>query len=430
MSRRIRFSFHKAEKYWIKTLYTSMMRVLHPLNIAMNVKSTVYPKAYLKKGKEKVLESLHPWIFSGAFSGFPACKPGDIVEVVDHGGRFCAWAYLNPTCSIAARILSFHSEEKMEALLSTRLATAWAMRKQVLGASTDAFRWVQAEGDGLPGLVIDVYGDVFVLQISTQGMERLRDPLLHILETQYHPRGIFEKSSSASRKLEGLSERIEWVKKPESLDVLIHENGIRYQVDIERGQKTGFFLDQRDMRQLVHQLSRGLDVINCYAYSGGFSLQALAGGANRVMSVDSSKEACELLEANIALNGPFVGSHETQCHDSMEVLQSHRGSFDLVILDPPAFVKREKDKHQGRKKYLALNRTGIKAIKEGGGYLLTASCSYFMDESVFLHMLMEACKLEGKTARILSTQRTALDHPSSLYHREGAYLKSLLLYVS
>lgn len=385
-------------------------------------------KAVLKKGKEKVLDGMHPWIFSGAFEGVPVCEPGEIVDVVDHKGTFCAVAYLNPVCSIAARILSFQPEADIEALLERRLSTAWRLRKQTLQGTTDGLRWIQAEGDGLPGLIIDVYGDVAVMQISTYGMERFREFLLHRFKTVCKFRGVFEKSNSASRKLEGLPEVIRWWKEPAEKQLQIQENGIRYCVDVERGQKTGFFLDQRDMRALIRQISNGLDVLNCYAYSGGFSLQALAGGARTVDSVDSSAEACELIEKNLACNDVAASRHHTFCQDAFEVLQAKPAAYDLVILDPPAFVKREKDKAQGRKKYLALNRSGLRAIKSSG-YLLTASCSYFMDESSFLHMALEACKLEGRTARILSTHRMALDHPSSLFHREGSYLKSLLLYV-
>jgi 23S rRNA (cytosine1962-C5)-methyltransferase len=182
------------------------------------------------------------------------------------------------------------------------------------------------------------------------------------------------------------------------------------------------------MRSLVQQISKGLDVLNCYAYSGGFSLQALAGGAHSVDSVDSSSDACQLMEKNLSINSVDREKHRIFCQDAFTLLQEKPAAYDLVILDPPAFVKREKDKTQGRKKYLALNRLGLRSLKSSG-FLLTASCSYFMDESSFLHIVLEACKLEGRTARILSNHRMALDHPSSIFHREGAYLKSLLLYV-
>lgn len=385
-------------------------------------------KAVLKKGKEKILDAMHPWIFSGAFAGFPACEPGEVVDVVDYTGRFCAVAYLNPACSIAARILSFQPQADIEGWFEQMLQSAWRLRKQTVQGRTDGFRWIQAEGDGLPGLIIDVYGDIAVMQISTCGMERFRDFLLHRFETVCGFRGVYEKSNSASRKLEGLPEVVRWWKEPADKALQIQENGIHYCVDIERGQKTGFFLDQREMRTLVQQISKDLDVLNCYAYSGGFSLQALAGGARSVDSVDSSSDACQLMEKNLSLNAVDREKHRVFCQDAFTVLQEKPAAYDLVILDPPAFVKREKDKAQGRKKYLALNRLGLRAVKSSG-YLLTASCSYFMDESTFVHMALEACKLEGRPARILSHHRMALDHPASLFHREGSYLKSLLLYV-
>lgn len=379
----------------------------------------------LKPGKEKPLLNRHHWIFSGAVANLPSFDPGAILPVESSQGTLLGHAYFNKASSIVGRMIAFGEEEPLQAMMR-RILNAILFRKSLFGAETTAYRLINGEGDSLPGLIVDVYNDVLVLQISTLGMEKLKPHVLKILQEELHPKAILEKSLLPSRKEEGLApfQGMLFGKIPEPLIVL--ENGLKFQVDPEKGQKTGFFLDQRQMRSYVRSISKGKRVLNVFAYTGGFSVYAFAGGAISVDSVDISKEAMELAEKNCFLNG-FKGNFFAE--DAFEFLRKSPLDYDLVILDPPAFAKKAKDVVQACRGYKDINRVALQKMPPGST-LITCSCSHFIDEKLFSQVLFQAAAEAKREVRIIGKHQLAPDHPVNLFHPEGSYLKSLVLYLS
>ena len=289
-----------------------------------------------------------------------------------------------------------------------------------------AYRLINAEGDGIPGLVADIYGKVVVLQATTCGIEKLKESIVEILIKLLAPSSIYEKSQGKAREQEGLesSEKLLYGKKID--EVQIEENGIKFLVRPEAGQKTGFFLDQREMRALVMRHAQGRRVLNCFSYTGGFSLAALKGGAQSATSIDICADALALAERNCALND---FSHTVVKQDVFDYLKESTLPFDLVILDPPAFAKKRSDVMNACRGYKEINRLAIQKMPPGS-LLLTSSCSHYIDETLFQNLLFQAAHEAGRTVKILSRHHNAFDHPLSLYHPEGHYLKSLLLYIN
>lgn len=388
-------------------------------------------KVFLKKDKERFIkQNRHPWIFSGAIESFPrGLASGDVASLYSHAGEFLAIAYFNTENSLSGRILSFE-KRPLENIITENIKRAFAFRKGLFTLSeTNCFRCVNAEEDNLPGLIVDLYDDVVVVQINTLGMDKLRSLVVNALIKELSPRSIYEKSNSSSRLQEGLEKKEGLLYGEEVFDVTIKENGVLFAVSITDGQKTGFFLDQREMRKKIGELSKGKSVLNCFSYSAGFSLFALQGGAKKVTSVDTCPKAVELALKNTELNGFSTQNHHIVKKDVFDFIEKEDlSSYDLIILDPPAFAKKRQDVEPASRGYKQLNQSVFERCKENT-LLLTCSCSYFIDDSLFKQILFQAASTAKRDVKIIQNHIHALDHPISLYHPEGDYLKSFLLWI-
>jgi 23S rRNA (cytosine1962-C5)-methyltransferase len=370
----------------------------------------------------------HPWIFSGAIQQIDAAVDGDLVLICSSKGAVLGCGYVNSKCSLALRVLSLGKEDP-RTTLQRNITRAVEVRTDLVSADTNAYRLINAEGDGVPGLVVDRYHDVLVIQVGTLGIDRQKDWILDLLEGLLRPRGIYERSSSGSRAIEGLAPAEGLLRGEVPPVITVQESGLSFRVDVQRGQKTGFFLDQREMRKLVRTISNGKSVLNCFCYSGGFSVYAAAGGARQVESVDVSAPAVRLAEENLRLNGFDVSAHRFVVADVFDILrQEQHTQYELVILDPPAFAKKSNQVAQARRGYVEINRQGMKRVAPGG-VLLTCSCSHFIAPDMFRELVAQAAAEAGREAAILSEHLLAVDHPVALCHPEGAYLKSLTLRV-
>lgn len=377
-------------------------------------------RVILKKGRDKALLRGHPWIFSGALASLPKVAPGSILPIYSAEGEFLAQGYFNPGNSLVGRILTF-TEGDIQIELKRKLAEAIALRKQFFGPTTNAYRLINAEGDGISGLIVDYYNGYLVIQVHTQGIENLKSYFIEQLIDLLQPKGIYEKSLSGSRQEDGLEpfEGLCYGEIPETIEIL--ENGLKFAVSIPHGQKTGFFLDQRSMRAQIGQLAKGRKVLNCFAYSGGFSIYALHGGAQSVTSVDSCPYACALAQKN--------GPHTVIQSDVFTFLERDDFDYDLVILDPPAFAKKRGNIEHALKGYQKLNEKVLRKLPPRS-LLLTCSCSYFIDETLFQLSIFTASRKAERNVRIIGKHVQAPDHPISITHPEGSYLKSLLLFVT
>ena len=372
----------------------------------------------LKPGKEKSVLRRHPWIFSGAIASLSSFEDGDILPVYSHDKQLLAHAYFHTKNSIAGRILSFGKEDPLEAV-QRNIKEALALRKNLPSGK----RLINAEGDALPGLIVDEYPGVLVMQITTCGMEKLKPLILKTLIKELSPLSIYEKSHSGARRQEGLSDAKGVLYGDLIPEVTLYENEIPYIVSIPDGQKTGFFLDQKEMRKKISEISLGKKVLNCFAYSGGFSIAALKGGALHVDSVDISLDACELSRRNT----PDLSKHTIIQKDVFDFLKTSPLDYDIVILDPPAFAKKRSDIDAACAGYKEINRTVFQKIKSGS-LLLTSSCSSYITPDLFQNLIFQAALEAGRFVRIVGRHIQAYDHPISLNHPEGDYLKSLLLY--
>lgn len=384
-------------------------------------------KVVLKPGREKSLLQFHPWIFSGAVLSLPEFADGDILAVTTHAGRHLGYGYFNKASQIIGRMIHFGATDPIDAVKAS-IRRAIALRKAVIDPKTTARRLINAEGDFLPGLIVDQYDHVLVVQISTLGMDRLKEHIVTELKNECNPSWIVECSNSASRKQEGLQPVKQTLFGTACDEVEVCEGNLRFQVAPLAGQKTGFFLDLSQMRFLVQHYSKGKKVLNCCSYTGAFSCHALLGEATRVVSVDVSKEAIEKTDRHIALNKLNKSAHEGYVDDVFEYIARETLDYDLVILDPPAFAKQKKDVPNAIKAYRRLNEKVLSKMAPGS-LLLTCSCSYHVDEPLFKKLLFQAACGAGRQVQILQTNRLAFDHPISLYHPEGSYLKSFFLHV-
>lgn len=373
----------------------------------------------LKKGKESILRSKNHWIFSGAIESYPKnYSDGDVTPILSHDGKLLGYGYFNRKSSLAGRVVSFG--EKLESIWQKALK----LREQFFNERTTAFRLINGEGDAIPGLIVDRYGDYFVVQFGTLGMEKMKAWVIEQL-LLLNPKGIYEKSTAPSRKEEGLEkqEGLLWGEMPDVVEVL--EEGLRFEVDIRKGQKTGFFLDQREMRNWVRANAKARRVLNCFSYSGGFSVHAMAGSAREVTSVDISEEAVALCDRNLGLNG-FEGN--SIAADVFEYLRKSELNYDLVILDPPAFAKKKGEVDGACRGYKEINRVAMQKMPKGS-ILLTCSCSYHVDEELFQKVLFQAASDAGKDVRIIGKHRLSVDHPINIFHPQADYLKSFILYI-
>jgi 23S rRNA (cytosine1962-C5)-methyltransferase len=387
----------------------------------------------LKAGREKSLLRRHPWIFSGAVArvdGEP--DMGGTVAVRTSGGAFLAWGAYNPRSQIVARVWSWSEQETPgPALLRALLARAIAMRRDQL-ADAQAVRLVHGESDGMPGLVVDRYGSVLVLQVSSAGAARWRDAIADGLVALTGVRDVFERSDADVLALEGLALQVGVLRGAAPHDPLIvEEHGLKLAVSVQRGHKTGFYLDQRDNRQLLRALSAGREVLDCFCYTGGFTLNALAGGARRVTAVDSSAEALAAARHNLQRNGLDAGRVECVEADVFQWLRRLRNEgrrYDLIVLDPPKFAPTAALAERAARGYKDINLLALKLLAPGG-LLATFSCSGGVPRELFQKILAGAAADAGIDAQILRWLSAAPDHPVALNFPEGEYLKGLLCRV-
>jgi 23S rRNA (cytosine1962-C5)-methyltransferase len=393
------------------------------------------PTLTLKRGKEQSLLRFHPWIFSGAIDkGTEGINDGDIVKVCDNKNNFLAYAHYQPG-SIAARIFSFIDVIPDEKFWREKIAKAWQFRKNMgfhKQGSTNVFRFINGEGDYFPSLIADYYNGTIVMQIHSTGMYRMREMLVTLFKEVLAEElmFVFDKSANTLPVRANLPKENLFVygQKPYQTQILVNENDLKFKVDISEGQKTGFFIDQRDNRELLIQHAKGREVLNLFGYTGGFSVYALAGGAKLVYTVDGSKPAIEGAIENVKLNFPDARNHEALDADAFEFLKTAGNKFDLMILDPPAFAKHNEALHNALKGYQRLNAMAFEAIRPGG-IIFTFSCSQVVSRIHFRQAVFGAAVQANRKVRILSQLAQPADHPIDIAHPEGEYLKGLVLYV-
>ena len=398
-------------------------------------------KVILKRGREEALVRGHPWVFSKAIARVEgAIDAGGIVDLFAHSGAFIGRGYYNPNSQIAVRLLTHKPAIIDKAFFQDRIEQAIALRKPILTEETNAGRLIHAEGDLLPGLIVDKYGDYLVLQINTAGMEQFRDWIISTLTDLLSPTMIYDRSDAGMRAQEGLPDSTGPIAGAEggggllaTSDALpdcieIRENGIKFLVNVKEGQKTGFYLDQRDNRAVIRGLAAGKKVLNCFAYSGGFSIAASLGKAAAVTSVEASAEALELFKENLALNDIPIDSHQLVRGDVFQFLRADDGVYDLIILDPPAFAKRKGMVQGAIRGYKDINLHAMQRAKKGA-MILTCSCSQHIDAGHFQTIVAYAAADARREIQIMGHWGAPIDHPHALYHPEGEYLKAFLLRV-
>jgi 23S rRNA (cytosine1962-C5)-methyltransferase len=393
----------------------------------------VGPQLKLKPGRERSLLRRHPWIFSGAVdrtSGSP--QSGDTVQVLDADGSFLAWAAYSPASQIRVRVWSFdEAEVPGPELFDRRVEVALARRRAEIAPETsNAVRLVHGESDRLPGLIADRYGDALVVQLLSAGCEKWRDTLIGTLRERSGCARVYERSDTDARELEGLPASSGLVLGAAADGPLeIVEHGIQYEVDIASGQKTGFFLDQRDNRLRVRQLAAGRDVLDCFCYTGGFALCALAGGARSVLAIDSSAPALAQARRNLGLNRIAAGGAEwleADVFQALRTLQREGRTFDLIVLDPPKFAPTAKDAARAARGYKDINLNALRLLRPGG-LLATFSCSGGVSPELFQKIVAGAAADAGASLLLRERFRSAPDHPVQVEFPEGEYLKGLLL---
>ena len=400
-------------------------------------------KIYLKKGKDEAVRRFHPWIFSGAIAkmsvnGKDAQIPdGDLVEVLDYRQQPLAVGYYNDG-SIAVRILSFNPSETIDAIFwQKRLQNAFDYRKRLDltdSSLTNAYRLVHAEGDGLPGLIVDVYHQTAVVQCHSIGIHRQMDAISNALQRVYKEKllAIYDKSSETLPPQYVAQKELKngYVFGEMDTPTTVLENGHAFAVDWITGQKTGFFLDQRDNRALITRYSKDKTVLNAFCYSGGFSVYALKAGAKSVHSVDISPKAIVLTDENARLNANTInqGAHQSTAADVLPFLKDNEAIYDVMVVDPPAFAKSMSKRHNAVQAYKRLNAMALRQITEGG-ILFTFSCSQVVDRQLFYDTIVAAAIEAGRKVRVMHHLTQPADHPVSVFHPEGSYLKGLVLYV-
>ena len=391
-----------------------------------------YKTVVLKRGKEESLKRFHPWVFSGAIHHMEnGVEEGEIVRVVTENGDFIAVGHYQ-IGSIAVRVLSFHDvtidadfwESRLKSALDVRLAIGVADNP-----NNNTYRLVHGEGDNLPGLIIDCYGETAVMQAHSVGMHVSRQEICQALTKVMGERiqHVYYKSETTLPYKAELGQENGFIYGGSDDNTAI-ENGLRFHVDWLRGQKTGFFVDQRENRMLLEKYAKGRSVLNMFCYTGGFSVYALRGGAQLVHSVDSSAKAIDLTDRNVEMNYPNDERHKTFCDDAFKFLDANENKYDLIILDPPAFAKHRAALHNALKGYTRLNVKGFESIKPGG-ILFTFSCSQVVTKEHFRNAVFTAAAIAGRKVRILHQLHQPADHPINIYHPEGEYLKGLVLYV-
>jgi 23S rRNA (cytosine1962-C5)-methyltransferase len=387
----------------------------------------------LKKGRDISLQRFHPWVFSGGIQKTEGdVADGNWVSVVNASGKVVAHGHYQ-NGSIAVRVLSFGSDAPTENIYKEKIDAALDLRQRtgLISDQTNAYRLIHGEGDGLPGLIVDYYEGVAVVQAHSFGMDNDRSKIAEALQAVYKNNitAVYYKSKTTLPGKARDAQQDGYLSGMSGVPHVVLEHGNKFYVDWEEGQKTGFFLDQRENRKLLGEFSAGKKVLNTFCYTGGFSVYALKAGAEFVHSVDASEKAIDLTRKNLELNGfdPILNS----CHamDTFEFLKDKKDVYDLIILDPPAFAKHRDARHQAMKGYQRLNSEAMKAIKKGG-IIFTFSCSQVVDRQLFYDTVSSAAILAGREVKVLHQLTQPPDHPVSMFHPEGEYLKGLVLYVS
>ena len=384
----------------------------------------------LKKGREVPVLRGHPWIFSGAIDQTEGnADAAGIADVFDCERNWIARGLFGPKSQIRIRILTWQKEEIDGDFFSRRISRALSIRESILSGVTNAYRVLNGEGDFLPGLIVDRYSEFLVCQIFTAGMDGFKPLIVDALSKLLAAKGIFEKSEGRVRDEEGIEPSVGVLAgEPPPELIAIEENGFKFGVDVRRGQKTGFFLDQRDSRAMLSTIARDKTILNCFSYSGAFSIYALGGGAKEVVSLDSSRPALELAERNLILNGFPIDGSELLKGDAFTYLKEGDSAFDIIVLDPPSLARKRSDIDAATGGYKFLNLHALRQVNPGG-FLLTFSCSQHLSIDLFQKVVFGAAVDARRRVTILKRLGQPIDHPVSLHHPEGEYLKGLVLRV-
>jgi 23S rRNA (cytosine1962-C5)-methyltransferase len=391
---------------------------------------TEYPQITLRPGREKSVLNRHPWIFSGGVSHEPSdLEHGQVVEVVDSRGNLLGRGTYNSASQIRVRLFTFADEDLDLAWFVKKIRGAEAWRRDHLPDQTNAYRLLFGEADGVPGVVVDRYGDGLVVTLATAGADFLHDTIRDALVEAAAPQWIMERSTGGYRKEEDVPPRVAemYGQVPEE-PVEIIENGLKFLVDVRAGQKTGFFLDQREARQTLRGMTDGRTVLNAFGYTGGFGVYALAGGAKRAVTVDLNQEALELAAQNHQLNGQDVTSEDLVCQDVFDFLREDETTFDAIVLDPPAFAKSKAALNRATRGYKDINLLAIRRMAPGG-LLFTFSCSGHMNLDLHRKVLYGAALDARRDVQILRVMGHGIDHPINVYHPEGEYLTGFVCRV-
>ncbi len=399
----------------------------------------MYSRIFLKSQKEKPILQKHHWIFSGAVASKDRnLKAGDIVAVYSSDTRFLGYGFYHPSNSISVRMINFDDVDPI-VFIKNKIKESWVQRSLIFDNNvTNAYRIINSEGDGLSGLTVDRYDSYLVMQISSFGFERIKDIVVQELLTVAKDLGenitlVYEKSNNQGRRSEGLEIVNKILYSAESVNdvktIKVLENNLLFEVDVVNGQKTGLFLDMREMRSLIGSLAGGKKILNCFGYNGGFSVYAAKNNAHTT-TVDISKHAINSAQQNFILNNIPLENHKFIAEDVFEFVsnQNNLHDYDIVILDPPAFAKKREDVPQATKAYKKLNYLVFQKVKPNT-LVLTCSCSYHVSSDMFEKAVFDALRQSNKSGRIISKHRQALDHPINVFHPENEYLKSLLMYV-
>lgn len=385
----------------------------------------------LARGRHERVQQGHPWVFQSEVEGIRGeYQPGDIVSVVGNRGTFYGKGYINPKSQIIVRMMTSHDEPINAAFIRRRVEKAWQYRQRVL-TDTDSCRVIFGEADFLPGLIVDKFGDILVIQSLALGIERWLDEIVDALNDVIQPRGIYERNDVPVRELEGLKQRKGFLRGEFDPRLVITENGLKMQVDVAEGQKTGYFLDQRENRYAIRKYIRPGDrVLDCFTNVGGFALNAAAAGAGEVLAVDASAEALQSVRANAELNGlqNLIRLEEGNAFDILRRLESERQQFDLIVLDPPAFAKNKGALEGAARGYKEINLRAMKMLPEGG-FLVTCSCSYHMNPDLFQAVVEDAAFDARRRLRLVENRAQAPDHPIVVGYPESHYLKCLIYEV-
>jgi 23S rRNA (cytosine1962-C5)-methyltransferase len=394
----------------------------------------ILPRVILKRGREKPVLRGHPWVFSGAVAKVEGeVSSGDVGEVYSKEGQFLGLGHINPRSQIIVRLLTQKKEELGEKFFKERISRAVGLREDWLKGKTNAYRVINGEGDYLPGLIVDRYGETLVLQCLTAGMDRLKGMLTNLLAKEFRPHSIphsiYERSDVATRSEEGLTENSGLLfgkDVPEFID--IEEYGCRFRANVKKGQKTGFYLDQRENRFSLKRLSEGKKILDCFSYTGAFSIHAGSGGAKEVTLVDSSEEALAIAEEHFRLNQLEKIPHRCIRGDVFEIMRGLEPGYDMVILDPPPFAKKKAHLPSASRGYKDLNLWAFRLLNKEG-LLFTFSCSHHMSWDLFQKIVFSAALDSGKSVQLIGRMGHPWDHPINLCHPEGEYLKGLICRV-